>query len=99
MVIILKELGIPFETEMVDFAEVKKEPYVKVNPNGRVPAITDPNTSITLWESGAIIEYLIDQYDKDSVLTIRKAPEKYYIQQWLHFQMSGELYSCNFRSI
>ena len=89
--IVLKELRIPYETEFVDFAEIKKEPYVKVNPNGRVPSITDPNTDTTLWESGAIIEYLIDQYDKDDKLTISKAPEKYYIKQFLHFQMSGEL--------
>ena len=44
---------------------MKKEPYVKVNPNGRVPAIEDPNTGISLWESGAINEYLVDQYDKE----------------------------------
>jgi glutathione S-transferase len=96
--IILKELDLPYETEYVDFAKIKEEPYTKVNPNGRVPAITDPNTGITLWESAAIIEYLVDQYDKEGVLTYRKAPEKYYIQQFLHFQMSGESYSRIFRS-
>ena len=90
VVIILKELGIPYESEYVEFAVIKKEPYINVNPNGRVPAITDPNTGITLWESGAIIEYLIDQYDKEDKLTYREAPEKYYLQQNLHFQMSGE---------
>jgi glutathione S-transferase len=42
---------------------MKKAPYVLINPNGRVPAIEDPNTGITLWESGATIEYLIETYD------------------------------------
>lgn len=90
VVIILKELDLPYETEYVDFSLIKQKPYTDVNPNGRVPAITDPNTDITLWESAAIIEYLIDQYDKESKLTYRKAPEKYYLQQWVYFQMSGE---------
>jgi glutathione S-transferase len=90
VVIILKELDIPYETEFVDFALIKQKPYTDINPNGRVPAITDPNTGITLWESAAIIEYLVDQYDKESKLTYRKAPEKYYLRQYTYFQMSGE---------
>jgi len=89
-VIILEELGIPYTTKFMDMGDMKKEPYIKVNPNGRVPAIEDPNTGIVLWESGAINEYLVDQYDQAGKLTYRQAPEKYYLQQWLHFQMSGQ---------
>jgi glutathione S-transferase len=92
VVIILKELDLPYETEFVDFAVIKQKPYTDINPNGRVPSITDPNTGITLWESAAIIEYLIDQYDKEGKLTYRKSPEKYYLQQYVYFQMSGEWY-------
>lgn len=50
VVIFLEELGIPYETEFVDFSVIKSEPFISVNPNGRVPAIKDPNTGITLWE-------------------------------------------------
>jgi glutathione S-transferase len=56
----------------------------------RVPAIQDPNTDITLWESGAIIEYLIDTYDKSKQLTYDTVPEKFQLKQWLHFQASGQ---------
>ena len=50
VVIILEELKLPYELEYVDFSQIKKEPFISVNPNGRVPAIEDPNTGITLWE-------------------------------------------------
>jgi glutathione S-transferase len=61
--IILEELGLPYEHEFMDMSILHTPVYEKINPNGRVPAITDPNTGITLWESGAIIEYLIETYD------------------------------------
>lgn len=48
--IILEELSLPYEHKFVEFPDMKKEPYISVNPNGRVPAIYDPNTDITLWE-------------------------------------------------
>lgn len=48
--IILDELGIPYEQKTLSFPEMKQEPYESINPNGRVPAITDPNTGITMWE-------------------------------------------------
>ncbi|KAJ5121699.1 Bcgst6 [Penicillium atrosanguineum] len=59
--LILEELGLPYIKEFISFSDVKKPPYVNINPNGRLPALEDPNTNITLWESGAIIEYLSGQ--------------------------------------
>lgn len=41
-------------------------------------------------QSGSIIEYLIDRYDKDAKLHYTTSPEKYATQSWLHFQMSGQ---------
>jgi glutathione S-transferase len=61
-----------------------------LNPHGRVPAIEDPNTGITLWESGAIVEYLVETYDTKHSLTYASSPEKYFVKQWLHFQISGQ---------
>ena len=55
-----------------------------------VIAILDPNTDITLWETGAIISYLIETYDKDRRITYDSAPEKYLLQQWAFFQASGQ---------
>ncbi|PSD78967.1 hypothetical protein C7G52_19095, partial [Acinetobacter baumannii] len=87
---ILEELDLPYNHIFVDMSTVKQEPYTKINPNGRLPAIEDPNTGITLWESGAIIEYLIETYDKDHKISSTSLPEKFLEKQYLHFQMSGQ---------
>ncbi|KAK1842398.1 glutathione s-transferase [Colletotrichum chrysophilum] len=64
VIVLCEELGIPYETEIIPLNDVKNPKYVAINPNGRLPSIQDPNTDLTLWESGAIIEYLTDTYDK-----------------------------------
>lgn len=47
---ILEELKLPYTIHELEFSQVKEEHYVKLNPNGRLPTIKDPNTGITLWE-------------------------------------------------
>ncbi|KAL2056619.1 hypothetical protein ABVK25_003013 [Lepraria finkii] len=42
---------------------VKGPHFLKINGNGRVPALED-NTSFVSWESGAVINYLLRVYDK-----------------------------------
>ena len=89
--IILAELGLPYEATPIQFSDVKKPDYLAVNPNGRIPAIHDPNTGITLWESGAIIEYLIERYDTNNRLSFAPGtPDAYHAKQWLFFQASGQ---------
>ena len=87
---ILEELGLPYEEIFMDQSSVKQSPYTSLNPNGRVPTIQDPNTGITLWESGAIVEYLVDTYDKEKKLSFDAFPEKYHAKQFLAFQISGQ---------
>ncbi|KAK0756287.1 hypothetical protein N5P37_011202 [Trichoderma harzianum] len=89
-VFLLEELGLKYQIQSFRFDDVKKEPYISINPNGRVPAIEDPNTRITLWESGAIYQYLIEQYDTSNRLSYDTLSEKHKCNQWLHFQMSGQ---------
>ena len=72
----------------MQFPDLKKEPFESLNPNGRVPAIEDPNTGINLWESGAIVQYLVETYDKEHKLSYGdKSPEKFQLNQWLQYQM------------
>lgn len=87
---ILEELEIPYTQRFIEFPDMKKEPYESINPNGRVPAIVDPNTNTTLWESGAIIEYLIETYDKQHKISFAPGSKEYFeAKQWLYYQVSG----------
>ncbi|KAJ5134300.1 Ribosomal protein S15P [Penicillium atrosanguineum] len=90
VIILLEELALPYELRLVEFSDVKKPEYLEVTPNGRLPTIKDPNTGILLWESAAIILYLIEQYDKEGKLSYNQLPERYLTQQWLAFQASGQ---------
>ncbi|KAJ6447061.1 glutathione S-transferase/chloride channel [Purpureocillium lavendulum] len=89
VLIALEELGIPYESITIE--NPKEESFLKINPNGRLPAIQDPNNNdLILWESGAIVEYIVESYDKEHKLTITTSPEKWELKQYLHFQMSGQ---------
>ncbi len=88
VIIILEELGLPYEVIPTPFSDVKKPEYLSINPNGRLPAIYDPNTDLTLWESGAIIEYLVETYDKDNKISFPQGSnESYLTKQWLYYQV------------
>jgi glutathione S-transferase len=54
------------------------------------PAIDDPNTGLRLWESGAILHYLISQYDTAHHLSYPTPIESHLCNQWLAFQISGQ---------
>lgn len=66
--IALEALGIPFTVKLWDFSNdpktgVKGTTFLKINENGRVPALEDPNTGIISWESGACMNYVRRVYD------------------------------------
>lgn len=89
--ILLEELNLPHEVDAIAMHDVKKPEFLAINPNGRVPAIYDPNTDLTLWESGAILEYLIERYDTDQKLCfVPGSNEAFLAKQWLFFQASGQ---------
>ncbi|KPI37600.1 Glutathione S-transferase 2 [Cyphellophora attinorum] len=88
--IILNELDVPYENKVLHDNKNKEKPYTDLNPNGRLPTIEDSNTGAKIWESLAIIQYLVDTYDKDNKLSYASGPEKYEQLQWLAFQASGQ---------
>ncbi|KAF2479481.1 glutathione S-transferase [Neohortaea acidophila] len=88
--IIMEELGVPYESIMMDFGDLKKEPFESINPNGRVPAIEVPQSGLKLWESGAIIDYLLETHDKNNSLSYTSVPEKYDTKAWFELQKTGQ---------
>ncbi|KAF3987540.1 hypothetical protein FT663_04417 [Candidozyma haemuli var. vulneris] len=93
--IILSELNSPFSTIFLDFnsGEQRAPEFVSINPNARVPALIDHNNENTsIWESGAIILYLVSKYLKDNgecSLWSDNLIEQSQIASWLFFQTSG----------
>ncbi|KAK4497658.1 hypothetical protein PRZ48_010311 [Zasmidium cellare] len=88
---ILEELGIPYEHKFLQLAEMKEEPYEALNPNGRVPTIEDPNNDgLTIWESGACIDYILEKYDTEGKLLPKNEKTKWTARSWRDFQMSGQ---------
>ena len=88
---VFAELNIPYTMKIVPKPDLKSPTYEKICINGRAPAIEDPNTGLTLWESGAIIEYLCETYDKDHQISFKQGTDEYWhAKQWLYFQVSGQ---------
>ena len=99
---VLEELGLPYTVIDISFPELKQPEYLAINPNGRMPAIQDPNTGLTLWESGAIVEYLVERYDAERKISFEAGSlEREVARQWLFFQVSGQgpYVSCLFNLV
>ncbi|PGH19349.1 hypothetical protein AJ80_03989 [Polytolypa hystricis UAMH7299] len=93
--IALEELGLPYKVHAISFGKnEQKEPwFLEINPNGRIPAITDTfsdGKSIRLFESGSILQYLAEQYDTEYKISYpRGSREAYEVNNWLFFQNAG----------
>ncbi|KIP09022.1 hypothetical protein PHLGIDRAFT_126617 [Phlebiopsis gigantea 11061_1 CR5-6] len=90
---VLRELGLAFETIFLDPGknEIKAPEFTKYNPNGRIPALIDHlNDDFVVWESNAIIYYLIEKYDTEHKISAETLEDKVIQQQWLYFQASGQ---------
>ncbi len=87
--ITLEELEIPYETHAINLMEgdQKKPEFLKINPNGRIPAIVDRDEgNLPVFESGAIMIYLAEKTGR-LLPTERKARAR--VISWLMFQMGG----------
>ncbi|KAI1501072.1 glutathione S-transferase GstA [Biscogniauxia marginata] len=93
--ILLEELGLKYKVTTIDFSKnTQKEPwFLEINPNGRIPALTDTFTDgkpIRIFESGAMLQYLVDRYDKDHKVSYPFGSREYYeVNNWLMWQMGG----------
>jgi GST-like protein len=89
--IMMEELGRPYETRFVNLGRNEQlEPeYLKISPNNKIPAIVDDESGegpISLFESGAILEYLADKYGR---FLAPSGKARWQMLQWLHWQIGG----------
>jgi GST-like protein len=88
----LEETALAYEPHRIDIiANESHDPaFLSLNPNGKIPAIYDPNgpndTPLALFESGAILLYLAD---KTGQFISPDPSTRYETIQWLMWQMGG----------
>jgi len=85
----LEELGLPYNVHAIALQknEQKEPAFLKLNPNGRIPAIVDRDEGdFAVFESGAIMLYLAE---KTGRLMPADAKGRSRVTQWLMFQMGG----------
>ena len=83
---LLEELGVPYEIR-----RYKRDPksslappeLLAIHPLGKSPVVTDGD--LTLAESGAIIEYLVERYGGGALIPPQRSPERVRYTYWLHF--------------
>ena len=80
---LLEELGLPYQVETVEFVRPVDGPFVQPVPFGRIPVIEDGE--LTLFESGAIVQYILERYGEGRLLPPPGVGERARFLQWLHF--------------
>ncbi|MDO6585207.1 glutathione S-transferase family protein [Salipiger sp. 1_MG-2023] len=85
--ILLEELGVPYRIKPIDISKGEQfDPaFLAIAPNNRIPAIVDHDTGVHLMETGAIMLYLAQKYDRFTV----KGNEYWHMVEWLMWQMGG----------
>ena len=91
--ILLEELGVPYTVHAINpmAGEQRRPEYLKINPNGRIPAIVDRDNGpekegFAVFESGAILIYLAEKYGRFLPQDPKGRSETI---QWLMFQVGG----------
>ncbi len=89
--IMLEELGIDYKVLPVHIGKGEQfsPNFLRISPNNKIPAIvdrSDPEKSVSLFESGAILQYLAD---KHQTLLPSEGVARYEVLQWLFWQVGG----------
>ena len=61
--------------------------FVGINPNSKIPALFDSSTGTRVFESGSILLYLCDTYDRDGLFLAKRGPERPEALNWVFWQM------------
>ncbi len=83
---LLEELGVPYEVKRYerDKETMLAPPALRaVHPLGKSPVVTDDG--VTVAESGAIVEYLVDRYGNGRLIPPPGTPDRLRYTYWLHY--------------
>ena len=82
---LFEELGLEYDLNKMDFhpKDLKSDEHRRRHPLGRVPVLEDKETSI--FESGAIVEYVMARYGDGGLKPAVDAPEFAEYLQWFHY--------------
>jgi glutathione S-transferase len=83
---LLEELGLPYELELVDFQPTTSSFFIQTTPTGKIPTLVDGD--LTMCESGAIIEYLLETHGGTRLAPELGSAERGRYLQWLHYAES-----------
>lgn len=85
--ILLEELGVPYTVKPIDISKDEQfaPDFLKIAPNNRIPAIVDHETGQHLMETGAIMLYLAQKYDRFQA----SGAQYWHMVEWLMWQMGG----------
>ncbi len=92
LAIMMEELAVPYHLRLVDITKREQfaPAFLKISPNNRIPAIVDPDgpdgQPISIFESGAILQYLGRKFDRFYPLNERRKAD---VDQWLFWQVGG----------
>ncbi|KAJ7069865.1 glutathione S-transferase C-terminal-like protein [Mycena amicta] len=87
--------GTEYEWRKIDMSKTEQKElwYIKLNPNGRIPTIVDRSAEdFVVFETGAILVYLQDKFDKDGRFGFDRATqpkESSEVLQWLFWANAG----------
>lgn len=86
------ELGVPYQVEV--WGKPERDPntpdFLALNPNGQVPVLCDG--ALVLWESSAIVRYLIEEYGAGELMP-RDLLTRVRAEQWFAWQASDLMFS------
>lgn len=82
---LLYEMGVEFELETLEFSmeSLRTPDYLSVSPLGRVPCLVDKE--VKLFESGAICQYLCENYDDGRLYRAPGSRDRIKWLQWIHY--------------
>jgi glutathione S-transferase len=76
--------------------EQKEQWFLDINPNGRIPALADTldGKKIRIFESGAILQYLVERYDKDHKISYPQGTAEHWeVTSWVSSHVDTRLVS------